>query len=337
MEKYFEFGTNILDRNKFEEAYNIFYSGVDILGDPEDYSEINLIGKGSFGKVYQFKKKSGSGSIVVKVIKKIRESDKFVEQEISVLKKLRRVCSRYVLCYIGAFEDSKNYYILTEYLGDYITLYEYRERNYELTKQDKETIIQNLVLGLQLIHSNGIAHRDIKPDNIMINSQTLDIKYIDFGGGCDINPCVGSIYTKPYMAPELLGPFLKRPRTLKQWMDADLWSLAETIWEIIIGDPRQKVWTNYFDYYDGLMRSFPSSKWTAAEWRVYSLLANNKIRSLDRKTYIDNFLYSDPLVPDVESFYSAPLFIKSGEIYKFDLESLYSLNPTDRTYAKRLS
>ena len=58
------------------------------------------------------------------------------------------------------------------------------------------------------IHSIGVIHRDLKPDNIMITVDN-EPKLIDFGLGKDTNPetrmCKSMVGTKMYMAPEVIN------------------------------------------------------------------------------------------------------------------------------------
>jgi len=92
----------------------------------------------------------------------------------------------------------------------------------------------NIIQGLKLLHRNGIAHRDIKPDNIMVDPTSLDIKYIDFGLACRMESCYSTMVggTPFYMAPEL---FLDQvPDTLETWFKVDYWALGATLMEIIL-------------------------------------------------------------------------------------------------------
>ena len=67
---------------------------------------------------------------------------------------------------------------------------------------------KQLLQTIHYLHKNGVAHRDLKPDNIMIDNETHDLKLIDFGFTRPIeiegSPFSKSIKGTPmYMAPEI--------------------------------------------------------------------------------------------------------------------------------------
>lgn len=133
-----------------------------------------------------------NGSILLKVQNKINQKIYIIKKifcqnkdyedliilEIKILKLLKE--NNYTIQFETAYKDNINYYIITEYLDSYITIHEYI-KNFEISNENASTIFDNLLLGLKSIHDLNIVHRDIKPDNIMINPTTLNIKYIDFG------------------------------------------------------------------------------------------------------------------------------------------------------------
>lgn len=76
-----------------------------------------------------------------------------------------------------------------------------------------------------------IAHRDIKPGNIMINLKTLNIKYLDFGLSISKNICKNNIIhlgTLAYVSPEGVG------MNYEAAINADLWSLGKICLELIL-------------------------------------------------------------------------------------------------------
>lgn len=209
-----------------------------------NFQDFKRLGAGSFGTTYSAKDVSNDNTIVIKQIDKEGGSPRsLVMEEVKVLGELQSVCGRYILCFVEFREDAQNYYIITEFLGSYITLNEYIEQ--QKGSQSPEMsykIISNLFRGIQQIHKNNVAHRDVKPENIMINPLTGDIKYIDFGVSCFDKDCnTQSIAgSDAFMAPEIrygTGPFNKQ-----KLMSSDLWSLAFTIFELITGSQLQSVY-----------------------------------------------------------------------------------------------
>lgn len=84
--------------------------------------------------------------------------------------------------------------------------------------QNIKKIMKQLFMGLEFMHSKGICHRDLKPDNVLLTDE-FDVRICDFGSAKkldDINiPLVGSRY---YRAPELI--LLKNRYTVA----VDIWS-----------------------------------------------------------------------------------------------------------------
>ena len=155
------------------------------------FTNFKELGSGHSGTVFSAYDNITNSTVAIKKIDKYlgEASQQFIAKniynEVCILKHLKDVCSQYILCYIEFLEDTNNYYIITEYLGNgYIILYDYihSEVNAKaLTERKIHIIAENLKKGIRLIHSLGVAHRDLSTDNILINQTNLDIKYIDFG------------------------------------------------------------------------------------------------------------------------------------------------------------
>lgn len=209
---------------------------------PESFQTIKKLGEGTFGEVYSAKNKITGETVVIKKIPKAKVSRIDVKKEINILNHLKPYCEKYILCYDNFFEDKRYFYIMTEFLGDYITLDEYIEDDAEKDTERLMNIILNLVNGLNEIHKHIVAHNDIKPGNIMVNSTGSDIKYIDFGIGCYENGCnlTGWRGTLPYMAPELFKANTKH--TFDDLIKIDIWALGITIYELITGKTPYELW-----------------------------------------------------------------------------------------------
>jgi calcium/calmodulin-dependent protein kinase I len=88
-------------------------------------------------------------------------------------------------------------------------------------------IYEKLVKGINHLHQNGIAHRDIKPDNILISVQEtgdFELKIIDFGFATTANKADLHCGTPNFMAPELLDKNTKYCP-----FGVDVWALGVTL------------------------------------------------------------------------------------------------------------
>jgi len=240
--------TNFGDRGKFIAGYKI----------------TEKIGEGDFGIIY---KAVGKGETVA--IKKIPKNNENYYPENAILKKMGDSCNQFFICYI-LFTDinpDDNYvYLVMEYLEGYVTLSTKMQLLFKEKNRLKEQIciiISNICEGIKLLHTYGIAHNDLTPNNIMIDKYS-NIKIVDFGTSC-LNECNVITYSKQldyvdplvykkfkdYVGKAIIGQFFsKNNLTIAQ--QGDLWSLGIIIYEIIIGSTPKRNYPNndaYFNTY----------------------------------------------------------------------------------------
>jgi len=123
-----------------------------------------------------------------------------------------------------------------EYMPE--TLYQvrsaYEKRHESMPIDHIQAYSWQLCRSLGYIHSLGICHRDIKPQNLLINSQTLELRLCDFGSAKILNPTeqnVSYICSRYYRAPELIFNAGYYTTAI------DIWSTGCVIAELLLGQP----------------------------------------------------------------------------------------------------
>ncbi|GJN33488.1 hypothetical protein PR202_gb22093 [Eleusine coracana subsp. coracana] len=146
----------------------------------EDYHVIELVGEGSFGKVYKGRRKYTRQTVAMKFILKHGKTDKDIHnlrQEIEILRKLKH---ENIIEMIDAFETPQEFCVVTEFAQG--ELFEVLEDDKCLPEDQVQAIAKQLVKALYYLHSNRIIHRDMKPQNILIGKGSVvkdPVKYPD--------------------------------------------------------------------------------------------------------------------------------------------------------------
>ena len=179
----------------------------------EDINELydiqNKIGEGRFAHVYRSIHKPSQRKVSIKILEKqnlTSQEMNMIQNEIEILK----LCQHpNILKLYDVIESHEKIYIITE-LIEGIDLFTFLEnKNFDIDEATANRIIKKLTSALFYLNIFGIVHRDIKPDNILLtsNSQNYNIKLIDFGLGIILGPNEKSdqpFGTVSYVAPEVL-------------------------------------------------------------------------------------------------------------------------------------
>lgn len=260
--------------NEFESQHKFFGRHRDHLGKGATARVRIMARKGFPGELYAVKEFRGKNSQETK-----EEYDKKVKSEYSIAKSLHHpnIIETIRLCV-----DHGRWNHVMEYCseGDLFSLIKKGHLKAEDKAADRLCIFKQLIQGLNYLHANGIAHRDIKLENLLITKDSK-LKITDFGvsevfsgihpgaresgGECgrqmgEIRLCnPGVCGSEPYIAPEVLAKDRKYdPRALDIW-SAGIVMIAlycgSTLWEKAkYDDPRSQ-------HYTALVKSF--DKWNA--------------------------------------------------------------------------
>ncbi|XP_030064853.1 serine/threonine-protein kinase 36 [Microcaecilia unicolor] len=197
----------------------------------ENYHVLEVIGEGSFGRVYKGRRKYSGQIVALKFIPKVGRPEKELknlQREIEIMGGLKHPN---IVQMLGSFETDKEVVVVTEYAEG--ELFQILEDDGSLPEAQVQEIACHLVSALYYLHSHRILHRDMKPQNILLGKGGI-VKLCDFGfaRAMSINTLVlTSIKGTPlYMSPELVE---EKPYD----HTADLWSMGCILYELFVGTP----------------------------------------------------------------------------------------------------
>lgn len=200
------------------------------------YTDIKVIGNGSFGVVYQACL-CDTNEIVA--VKKVLQDRRFKNRELQIMRSLDHqniVKLKYFFYVMGERKEDVYLNLVLEFVPE--TVYRVARR---YTRQ-KETIpmifaklyMYQLFRSLAYIHSKGICHRDIKPQNLLLDPSTGVLKLCDFGSAKVLiqgEPNVSYICSRYYRAPELIFG------AVNYTCQIDVWSAGCVFAELLLGQP----------------------------------------------------------------------------------------------------
>ncbi|XP_028921931.1 glycogen synthase kinase-3 alpha [Ornithorhynchus anatinus] len=200
------------------------------------YTDIKVIGNGSFGVVYQARL-AESGELVA--IKKVLQDKRFKNRELQIMRKLDH-CNIVRLRYFFYSSGEKKDELYLNLVLDFVPETVYRvARHFTKAKLTIPAIyikvyMYQLFRSLAYIHSQGVCHRDIKPQNLLVDPDTAVLKLCDFGSAKQLvrgEPNVSYICSRYYRAPELIFGATDYTSSI------DVWSAGCVLAELLLGQP----------------------------------------------------------------------------------------------------
>ncbi|XP_054617437.1 rho-associated protein kinase 2-like isoform X2 [Dunckerocampus dactyliophorus] len=202
----------------------------------DDFEKVKLIGRGAYGEVQLVRHKASRKVYAMKQLNKfemIKRSDSaFFWEERHIMAFSNSPWLVQLCC---AFQDDRHLYMVMEFMpgGDVVTL----TLKYDIPETWARFYTAEVVLALDAIHSMGFIHRDIKPDNMLLDRHG-HLKLADFGtcmkmdstGMVRSDTAVG---TPDYISPEVLQ---SQGGEGHYGRECDWWSVGVVLYELLVGE-----------------------------------------------------------------------------------------------------
>lgn len=197
-----------------------------------DFETIRELGKGSFGSVFLVKRKADNSLYAMKrvIIGSMTQKEK--ENSLNEVRLLASIKSKYVIAYKEAFfdEKSQSLNIIMEYADDEDLEKKIKSKaksSIFFTEEEIWTYLIQMIIGINVLHSKSVMHRDLKSANIFLNRQG-QVKIGDLNVGKFIKDnklALTQTGTPYYASPEVWADV---PYSFK----SDLWSVGCIIYEM---------------------------------------------------------------------------------------------------------
>lgn len=199
-----------------------------------------MIDKGSFGTVFAARVEGSTDGRIV-AIKKVLQDPRYKNRELQIMKMLSH---RHVCCMENHFLSStkkdgrEEIYLnlVLEFMPTtlYAELRRLKKQGKAMPFMETRSYSFQLCAGLNYVHSSGVCHRDIKPQNVLIDPHKRELKVCDFGSAKMLTPGqpnIAYICSRYYRAPELIFGAEEYTTAI------DMWSAGCVMAECVLASP----------------------------------------------------------------------------------------------------
>eukprot|EP00879_Flechtneria_rotunda_P002288 GHRR01002481.1.p1 GENE.GHRR01002481.1~~GHRR01002481.1.p1 ORF type:complete len:428 (+),score=129.87 GHRR01002481.1:111-1394(+) len=199
------------------------------------YTTERIVGNGSFGVVYQATCLETAETVA---IKKVLQDKRFKNRELQIMKMVNHPnIVRLKQCFYATTEKDETFlHLVLEFVPD--TVYRisksYAKNNQRMPSIFVKLYTYQMCRALAHIHKYGICHRDIKPQNLLVNTENHQLKLCDFGSAKVLvrgEPNISYICSRYYRAPELIFGATDYTSAI------DVWSVGCVLAELMLGQP----------------------------------------------------------------------------------------------------
>lgn len=200
------------------------------------YAVHSVLGTGGFGTVYAGIRKSDNKLVAIKHIARakvtewVEENGQRLPIEVSLLQRTAHLSG--VIQLLDFFEQTDSFIVVMERPDNCKDLFDYITESVALNEDEARNIFRQVVETTAAMHDLGVVHRDIKDENILIDTESKTVRLIDFGSGTFLHHDVYTEFegTRVYSPPEWIC--VRRYRAVP----ATVWSLGVLLYDMVCGD-----------------------------------------------------------------------------------------------------
>lgn len=197
------------------------------------YKIISVLGEGGMANVYLAEDIILQRKVAVKVLRlDLQKDPQTIQRFQREAQSTSDLSHPHIVSILDVGSDHNQHYLVMEYV-DGPDLEEYIQKNSPIPFEKVINIMDQILSAMALAHKHNVIHRDLKPQNILIDKNNGNIKIVDFGIAVALNQstmtqtntAIGSVH---YMSPE-------QARGSMATKQSDIYSLGIMLYELLIG------------------------------------------------------------------------------------------------------